>query len=184
MGIINRFKDIMASNIHAAFDKNDKHPEKTISDYLSRLKSDLAQVSSETEATRMEYQRAKRAVDENQSEAEKLERYIARAEESGNSSDARIYEGKLDTVRAEGEEKSRNLLAVQENMDHLSTMNQKLQADIAELEAKLSEMKAGGSDEYQRLNDQMNEKADYELDKARAMAELERPLNINDSIDE
>ena len=39
MGILSRFKDIMASNVNAVFNKEDKHPEKAIEKYLIRTQS-------------------------------------------------------------------------------------------------------------------------------------------------
>ena len=50
MGILGRFKDIMASNIHAIFNREDKHPEQTVEKYLGQLRRDLGQVKAETEA--------------------------------------------------------------------------------------------------------------------------------------
>ena len=68
MGIIGRFKDIMASNIHAIFNREDKHPEQTVEKYLGQLRRDLGQVKAETDAYKMQYDRAQRAVDENEDE--------------------------------------------------------------------------------------------------------------------
>ena len=40
MGILTRFKDIMASNVNALIDKS-RNPEKTINEYMNQLRSDL-----------------------------------------------------------------------------------------------------------------------------------------------
>ena len=48
MGIIARFKDIMAANINALLDKCED-PEKMIDQYLRNLESDLGKVKAETE---------------------------------------------------------------------------------------------------------------------------------------
>ncbi len=191
MGILGRFKDIMASNIHAIFNNEDKHPEKTIEKYLNQLRSDLGQVMAETNALKTEYQRAKRAVDDNLSEQEKLQRYIEKSLENGNSSDARIFEGKLDKVKEEGLALSQKFEQSKANMDSLVQMNDKLSGDISTLESKLNEIKnkMEAANAQQRMNNmaakagsgspdemfsRMNEKADYALDRANAMAELEK----------
>jgi phage shock protein A len=145
MGILGRFKDIMASNIHSVFNKDEKHPELAIEKYLNQLRSDLGQVNSESEALRMEYQRAKRAVDENLDEQEKLDRYIIKSKQAGNTANARIYEGKLERVKGDGEVLQQKLDKTKFDMDSLSQMNDKLGADISALEAKLSEIKTNGA---------------------------------------
>ena len=47
MGILQRFKDIMASNINALLDKCED-PEKMIDQYMRNLESDLGKVKAET----------------------------------------------------------------------------------------------------------------------------------------
>lgn len=200
MGILGRFKDIMASNIHAIFNNEDKHPEKTIEKYLNQLKYDLGQVKSETAALKTEYQRAQRAVDENLAEQEKLERYISKSNEAGNSSDARIYERKLDKVKEDGLVLNQKFEQSKANMDALVQMNDKLSGDISTLESKLNEIKnkmeaanaqqkmnqmaaKAGSANSDEMFSKMNEKANYALDRANAMAELERGPEVQDYSD-
>ena len=47
MGIMERFKDIMAANINALLDKAED-PEKMIDQYLRNMESDLGKVKAET----------------------------------------------------------------------------------------------------------------------------------------
>ena len=63
MGILKRFKDIMASNINALLDKAED-PEKMIDQCLRDLNSDLGKVKAETAAVMADEQRAKRELDE------------------------------------------------------------------------------------------------------------------------
>ena len=182
MGILGRFKDIMASNIHSVFNKDEKHPELAIEKYLNQLRSDLGQVNSESEALRMEYQRAKRAVDENLDEQEKLDRYIIKSKQAGNAANARIYEGKLERVKGDGEVLQQKLDKTKFDMDSLSQMNDKLGADISALEAKLSEIKTNGAgiNYTDPMYSKINEKADYAIDKANALAELSQSGPMQD----
>ena len=197
MGILSRFKDIMASNIHAMFNNEDKHPERTIEKYLNQLRTDLGQVKSETAALKIDFQRAERAVDENIAEQEKLEQYIQKATEAGNSSDVRTYERRLEKVKEDGLVLNQKYEQSKANMDALVKMNDKLSGDISTLESKLNEIKSkmeaayaqqkmnqiaakAGSGNPDEMFNKMNEKADYALDRANAMAELERgPVTQN-----
>ena len=180
MGILSRSKDIMASNINAIFNKEDKHPEKTINKYLQRLKDDRGQVSAETEAIKVEAQRARMAYDENIAEQEKLQRYIDKSNASGDTAGARQFEACLERVKSEGEVLKEKYDRVAKDMNNLSQMDEKLSSDIAALESKLREIKvktAGATkskDDPDKLLAQMNEKADYMMDKANAMEELNR----------
>ena len=62
-GILNRFKDIMSSNINALLDKVED-PNKMIDQYLRNLESDLGKVKAETAAVMAEETRAKRELNE------------------------------------------------------------------------------------------------------------------------
>ena len=55
MGILKRFKDIMASNINALLDKAED-PEKMIDQYLRDIQEDLRKVKSETATVMAEEQ--------------------------------------------------------------------------------------------------------------------------------
>ncbi|MCR4846460.1 MAG: hypothetical protein K5865_06965 [Eubacterium sp.] len=178
MGILSRFKDIMASNVNAVFNKEDKRNEKTVRKYLDSLKSDLGQVYSETEAIKVEYKRARMAYDDNVAEQEKLDRYIMKAGESGDTASARQYEARLESVKEEGVTLKQKYEMVKSDMDNLTAMNDKLRDDIATLESKLSEIKAkemsASKQDPDRILTEMNDKADYIIDKANAMEELNR----------
>lgn len=191
MGILSRFKDIMASNVHAIFNKEDKHPERTVEKYLTQMRSDLGQIKSETAAYESEARRAKMALDENTSDIAKWERYIAKANENGNLSDAAVYENKLATAKSEHDRLEANYNQAKQNLDSLAELNDKLSSDVATLEAKMTEVKSkmdaakaqeemnkaaaktGMSLDQDTIN-RMNQKADYMMDKANAKAELDR----------
>ena len=197
MGILNRFKDIMASNVNALFNKEDKHPEKAIEKYLVQMRGDIGQIKSETAAHEADVRRAKMAYDENQNECAKFERYIAKVRESGSVSDESFYTNKLETVRQEGEKLRQKYELAKQNLDNLSAMNDKLTTDVATLEGKLEEIKSkireaeakekmskiaakSRVDTQDQLFSKMSDKADYMLDRANAMEALERSNPISD----
>lgn len=190
MGILRRFKDIMASNVNAVIHRDEKNPEKAIEKYLTQLRADLGQVKAETAALQAEYNRAERAFFDNQTEKEKMQRYISKAQESGDMSSVRIYENKLAAIETEGVRLNEKYASAKQDMDNLKVMNEKLSADAETLEEKLSEIKAkmSAAEALQNMNkiaskagaansdemfNRMNEKADYMMDRANAMAELD-----------
>ena len=90
MGILSRFKDIMASNINALLDKCED-PEKMIDQYLRNAEKDLGNVKAETASVMAEETRAKRVLDECSEEIEKMQKYAVKAVEAGNDNDARQF---------------------------------------------------------------------------------------------
>lgn len=191
MGILSRFKDIMTSNINALLDKAED-PEKMIDQCLRNLNSDLGKVKSETAAIMAEEQRAKRTLDECTEEIERMQKFAIKALEAGNEDDARKFlEHKASLVSKqaglmEAYELARN------NADNMRKMHDKLVADIAELEARKDMIKGklAVAKTQERINkmtssvasannsissfEKYEEMANKALDKANAMAELNR----------
>ena len=83
MGIMERFKDIMAANINALLDKAED-PEKMIDQYLRNLESDLGKVKAETASVIAEESRARRALDECNANITKMQTYAEKAVAAGN----------------------------------------------------------------------------------------------------
>lgn len=189
MSILARFKDIMASNIHALLDKAE-NPEKMIDQYLRNLNRDLGKVKAETAAVMAEEKRAKRELVECQEEMEKMERYAIKALEAGNENDARRFlERKTELAEKETSlQNAYNLAAA--NAKQMRQMHDKLVGDIQELEARKNMLKAKWSvaKTQERINkmgssvtsaggtiaafDRMEQKINQTLDEANAMAEL------------
>lgn len=189
MGILGRFKDIMASNINAIFNK-EGNPEKEIAKYLDQMRSDLGQVNAETAAMEIEYSRAKRAYAENQQEIDKYKRYAEKAAEQGNVADQNLYLQKAEDAERDGAAAKQRYEELKENSEKLSAMRDKLSTDISTLEAKASELKAKmneakakgdmnkiaqkvGNANTDEMFAKMNEKAERAMDLANAEAELQ-----------
>lgn len=185
MSILTRFKDIMASNIHALLDKAED-PEKMIDQYLRNLNSDLGKVKSETAAVMAEEQRAKRAVNECQDEIEKMEHYAVKALEAGNEGDARKFLERKVSLSVKMSELQSAYQSASANTQQMRQMHDKLVGDIGELESRRNMLKAKWSvaKTQQRINklgtpdqsmsafDRMEDKVNRALDEANAMAEL------------
>ena len=135
--------------------------------------------------------------DENRAEAAKLMRYIEKANEAGNAADAGIYSSKLDGVNQDGVRLEQRYNEARDSFDKLAAMNDKLSTDITTLEGKLTEIKSkveaakaqqkmnqmaekAGAANPDEMFSRMNEKADYILDRANAMAELEHASPVRD----
>ncbi len=196
MGILTRFKDIMSSNINALLDKAED-PEKMIDQCLRNLNSDLGKVKSETAAIMAEEQRAKRVLDDCNEEIAKMQAYAVKALEAGNENDARKFlEQKASLVSKQpGLQEAYDL--AHSNATHMREMHDKLVEDINELESRKDMIKGklAVAKTQERINKmgssvvsannsmasfaKYEEMADKALDKANAMAELNRSSSDN-----
>ena len=192
MGIIARFRDIMAANINALLDKAED-PEKMIDQLMRNLADDLAEVKEETAGVMAEEKRAERALNECKKEIEDLVSYATKAIQAGNDDDAR----KFLAEKATQEGKLTGLLEAynlaHQNADNMRTMHDKLVSDINELNARKEMIKgkravaktqekinqmmgsaASSANDSIAAFERMEAKADKMLDKAEAMAELNK----------
>ncbi|WP_433749427.1 PspA/IM30 family protein [Paenibacillus amylolyticus] len=194
MGILSRFRDVMKANVNHMLSRAED-PEKSVNEYMRSLSSDLGQVKAETTAVLSDESRAKRALDECSAEVKKLQRY---AEKSGDEDKARGFlekkvklADKLSELQAAYERAS----AKAKMMKH---MNDKLVADLGQLEARHAELKGRMADAkaQQQANERnasagradaalkaMEDKANQALNEAEALAEL-RAGAQEDDLDE
>lgn len=191
MGIMERFKDIMAANINALLDKAED-PEKMIDQYLRNLESDLGKVKAETASVIAEESRARRALDECNANITKMQTYAEKAVAAGNDADARQFlaQKKVYTDQLASLESTYQIAA--DNAAKMRTMHDKLVSDIGQLNAKKDSIKAkmAAAKTQQRINkigssavgaandmsafDRMEAKANKMLDEANAMSELNK----------
>ena len=191
MGMLNRFKDIMASNINALLDKAED-PEKMIDQYLRNLNRDLGNVKAETASIMAEEKRAKRVLDECREDVEKMENYAMKALEAGNENDAKKFlERKVELTKKEKELEEAHNLATS-NAEKMREMHDKLVSDISELESRRAMLKgkmavAKTQDRINKIGssvtdantsisafERMEDKVNKALDEANAMAELNK----------
>jgi phage shock protein A len=196
MEILKRFRDIMASNIHAMLDKAED-PEKMIDQYVRDLNSDLGKVKAETAAIMAAEKRERRELEEIQQEINDMQRYAVKALEAGNEDDARKFlQRKAELTEKETDRKTAVELA-STNTIQMRQMHDKLEADIGELESRRAELKgrAAAAKAQKKMNelhssvnssgermsafDQMEEKINRELYEAEAMQELNRTLDMD-----
>lgn len=189
MSILKRFKDIMSSNINALLDKAED-PEKMIDQYLRNLDKDLREVKSETATIMAEEKRAKRELQECQSEVNKMESYAMKALEAENEDDARKFLERKQQLETKLAELQKTAEIAQANTTQMRQMHDKLVNDVQELESRRAMLKgkAAVAKTQARMNeigasakganasisdfDRLELKINQSLDEANAMAEL------------
>ena len=190
MGILTRFKDIMASNVNALLDKCED-PEKMIDQYLRNLENDYAEVKAETASVMAEAKSAQRKVDECNEEIKKMGEYAVKAVNAGNDDDARKFLTKKGELTEKLTVLQKNLDAANANAAKMKELHSKLEDDIAAMKAKRDTLKAKVkvAEAQQKINklgasadkagstmaafDRMEEKINRMTDEADAMAELD-----------
>lgn len=197
MGIMTRFKDIMAANVNALFDKAED-PEKMIDQYLRNLESDFAKVKAETASVMAEEKSAKRKLDECDEEIAKMSEYARKAVTAGNDDDARQFLTKKSELTQKREALAKDYELSQANAEKMRQMHDKLENDISEMKSrrdmlkakvkvaetqkKINEMGAGleSAGNNAAAFDRMEEKVNKMLDEADAVGELNKSASGND----
>ncbi|WII37859.1 PspA/IM30 family protein [Paenibacillus thiaminolyticus] len=189
MGILSRFKDIMASNVNALLDKAED-PEKTIDQYMRSLNQDLGKVKAETASMLADEGRARRALDECNAEIRKLQRYAEKSVEAGKEEEARKFlerkaalAGKQNELQTAYELASANAAKMKQMQDKLVADIGRLEARHSELKGKLAAIKTNSGSDVNSSFDALEDKANRALDEAMALAEL-RAGSKEDDLDD
>lgn len=189
MGILQRFSDIMASNVNALLDKMED-PAKMIDQTLLNLRKDFAEVKNETANVMAAEKLALKELDKAKAEISKYTTAAYNAVRAGNDDDAR-------TLLARKQQMEANLPALQlahdtahANAVKMKQMHDKLLADVQTLEGKKAAIKAkvAAAKAQEHVNSviagttnaeasletfsRMEQKADQMLEAAMAKAEL------------
>lgn len=196
MGILTRFKDIMAANFNALLDKAED-PEKMIDQYLRNLESDFAKVKAETASIMAEEKSAKRKLDECSEEIAKMGEYAKKAVAAGNDDDARRFLAKKSELTEKQAVLAKNHELAQNNAEKMKQMHDKLQDDISEMKSKREMLKAKVkvAETQKKINElgsgiesagnnaaafaRMEEKVNKMLDEADAVSELNKSADSN-----
>ena len=189
MGILSRFKDIMASNINALLDKAED-PEKMIDQTMRNLTKDLGKVKEETAAVMADEARAKRQLDECNAEIAKMQTYAEKAVLAGNDGDAAKFlqeKAKLTTKQQSLQQTydvaAANAMKMRQMHDKLvndiNSLNDRKDAikakiKVAKTQQKINAMTSNITDSSSSIAafERMEAKADAMLDMANAQTEL------------
>ena len=200
MGILSRFRDIMASNINALLDRA-QDPEKVINEYMRSLNSDLGNIKAETASILADERRAKSVLGESEAEIRKLQKYAEKCVAEGEEEKALRFLEK----KAAQTEKHKQLQAAYDkasaNAAAMQKMHDKIVSDLAQVEARYAELKgkmqavkaqqqenAGKGVHLGNVNaalDAAEEKVNQSYYEAMALAELrEEASKKEDDLDE
>ena len=189
MGVLSRFKNIMAANINALLDKAED-PAKMIDQTLRQLANDLADVKKETAGVMAEETRTRREADANIAEVKKNIDLAKKALQAGNEDHARIFLNKKNELEAQGVELHKLAEAAQANAVQMRQMHDKLVKDINSLRSRkatiksniavakaterVNKMGAAGSKAEGALQafSRFEQQAQERLDRARALTAL------------
>lgn len=191
MGVLTRFKEIMAANVNALLDKAED-PQKMIDQYLRELESDMAKVKAETASMMADEKAAKRELDECSEEIERMADYAKRAVAAGNDGEAKQFLQKKADLTSKQENLQKNYELAVANSAKMKEMHDKLEADIASLRSRRDALKAKAqvAETQAKINnlgssaqsagatmaafDRMEDKVNKMLDEQDAMAELNK----------
>ena len=171
MGILQRFKDIMASNINALLDKAED-PEKMIDQTLRNLTKDLAEVKKETAAVMADEQRCKRELDEVNSEITKMQAYAEKALLAGNEADAMKFLEQKNQLTAKQASLQQTYDVAAANAMKMRQMHDKLVTDINQLDSRRDAIKA--KMKVAKTQDRLNKMTNNLSDSASSMAAFDR----------
>jgi len=141
MGVLSRFKNIMAANINALLDKAED-PAKMIDQTLRQLANDLAEVKKETAGVMAEEVRTRREADANIAEVSKNMDLARKALAAGNEDHARVFLNKKNELEAQGVELQKLAEVAQENAVQMRQMHDKLVKDLNALQARKASIKS------------------------------------------
>ena len=191
MGVLSRFRDIMAANVNALLDKAED-PQKMMDQYLRDLEGDLAKVKAETASMMAEEKAAKRDLDECNEEIGKMADYAKRAVAAGNDNEAKQFLQKKSELSGRQETLQKKYDIAVSNSAQMREMHDKLESDIASLkgrretlkakaqiaetQAKMNKMGSGSSQAGATMAafDRMEDKINKMLDEQDAMEELNK----------
>lgn len=198
MGILQRFGDIMKSNINALLDKCED-PAKMVDQTLLDLRKDLADVKKETASVMADEKNAKRKLDENDAEIKKYTTAAQNALKSGNETDAKTLIARKQQLEEIRTSLQSTYDVAHANAEKMCQMHDKLTNDIESMEtrkdaikgkvatakaqAHMNKMTSGvNTDASMAAFDRMEAKANKMLDEANAEAELNEGVHSTDDL--
>lgn len=201
MGMLERFNDIIKSNINAVMDKFED-PAKMVDQYLIDLTEDLAEVKKETASVMAEEKRCQKALEDNEKQIAKYTNLAKAALTAGNEGDARTLLAKKNEFVSHGESLKMAYDAAKANSDKMRQLHDKLVSDIESLKTRKEAIKSKVSvaKAQEKVNkvastagkmsgkigafDRMEAKADKMLHEAAAMDELNQVKDETASLEE
>lgn len=199
MGILQRFSDIMKSNINALLDKVED-PAKMVDQYLADARKDLAECKQETAGVMATEKAAERALSEAKAKVDEYASAARNAVKAGNDEDARALLARKQAEESQIAQLTKNYEAAHDSAEKMKALYNKLTADIRDLEARKATVKStmAAAKAQEAVNragtrgnygeeagaafSRMEQKANERLDKAMATADLDTQAHSDEDI--
>lgn len=141
MAILQRFNDIIQSNINALLDKLED-PAKMVDQYIINVSEDLAEVKKETATVLAEEARNKKLLDENLENIEKYNKLAEKAVLAGNDEDAVKFLAEVSKLEGLTADLQQTYDISKANSEKMKQLHDKLANDLADLKQRKSAVKA------------------------------------------
>lgn len=141
MGILQRFGEIMESNINDLLDRAED-PVKMVDQMLRELNENLAEAKKETASVMAEETAAKRRVDELQDKVNEYTNSAKKALQAGNEGDARTLLQRKQEYDSQLEQATKTWQVAKANADNMKAVYDKLNADIVTLNDRRKNVKS------------------------------------------
>lgn len=177
---LKRIKNIMSCNVKRFLNNNNKS-ENDIKEYIRKFESEIGNIRAQADSVEAEARRRKRVLNECEDSIAKMERYIKRSIENGNSSDARLFEEKKEGYEAEKLRLEKEYNTAKMAYERMKEAEEKITSDIGILRDRLNtindkeaELKARYNEAS--INDKLN-KLEAEVNGKAAEAEGMREID-------
>ena len=180
MGILSRFTMLMKANINHIIDKAER-PEKVIKTVMQEVTLDLRTLQAETNAAKSNENRAKQALNECVADILKMERFSNKALENDDALKARNFLDQKNELENQKEKLTAEYNKAVIEAKQRKLLEEKLAMDVAQLERRSASLKEKASTLEKQTNrnenssssfDDYEEKLNFKLDEANALAEL------------
>ena len=187
---LTRIKNIMSCNVRRFLDNNKSESE--IKEYIRKFESEAGKLRAEYDSIEAEEKRRKRALNECEDSIAKMDRYIKKSLEAGNTSDVRLFEEKKDTYLSEKVKLEKAYETAKKATDKIKNAESKVFSDIEVLRDRLDNINNMNmeSDKYYKeteVNKKLNElekKVSLKSSEAKAMKEIDEFLSEESSEDD
>ncbi len=155
---LKRIKNIMSCNVRRFLNNNNKN-ENDIKEYIRKFESEIGNIKAQAGSIEAEAKRRRRALNECEDSIAKMDRYIKRSMESGNSSDVRLFEDKKEAYESEKLKLEKEYNTAKMAYDKMKEAEEKITSDIGILRDRLNTINDKEAELKARYNEaSINEK--------------------------
>lgn len=155
---LKRIKNIMSCNVRR-FLNNSNKSENDIKEYIRKFEGEIGNIRAQADSVEAEAKRRKRVLNECEDSIAKMDRYIKRSMENGNSSDVRLFEDKKEAYESEKLKLEKEYNTAKMAYDKMKEAEEKITSDIGILRDRLNTINDKEAELKARYNEaSINEK--------------------------